>query len=1453
MTYISGKARLTRLPPQASAPLLIAIFALLILAPCAHARIVIDSFGSSGSFGGQFSISRGIAVNQTGAGGVAAGTVYVADGGNRRIQRLTPAGDFQRTWGFNVTGRDERHLIGITGISNGCGTGHCAGTFKLTFDGSTTGDIRAESNTGVDRRGAIQSALGGLPSIGVGNVIVSGGIDGPYTVKFVGALGGTDVPQIIADGSELIGPSPSISVATLEDGSGGSFAGFEICTVANQCQDGSGADTAANGGQLNAPAGLAVDQSSGDVYVAEEGNRRISKFDADGNFLRAFGWDVVSTGGSGDVSTDAFEICTVAADCKSAAEPGADGGRFGADAGNPILDSSGDLWVPDPSNRRIQRFEADGAFVAAYGWDVDTTGGSGSLEGCASTAPGDCQAGLAGSTPGQFALKQGKLNTPSPQFIAFDSAGDLYALDPGNSRVQKFDSALASASAFLLDGGPLVISPSSVMAAAEGGDRIALTGVNAAGNNLAGVFEYDLGGALVETSIPNTGFHPFGVTGMGFDSTSGRLYTTLNANLLEWVLALGDAPTPTAASDPPTDLTDHSAALNATVDPMDASVECTFQYSEDEVAWVDVPEAECDSLDPEGGPQTVSEEVDGLEPGGHYFVRLVVSRRFDDSTAVTSSQQEFTALSLPPVLSLVGSAKLTDTSAYLVGRVLPRSQLTHHRFHYTPAGGDFVDCGEVANPNCLATPEADLVGSAEAVAAIQITGLEPDAEYEFKLIADNVAGSTESSTLSFHTAAEPLPEPTERAYEMVSPPEKNGGGAIVGYRYSSVAYDGEGIGFCTDAQFGDPPANLGNLCAHYASQRYVEGWRTQAIQPGFCFPTGKSHVQTVSLNVDAAFLDRPESADCMVEPLVDPAPMPGGYAYREDLTTDPLSYHLLNPQPGYTANSSSGSNGGGYQAASDEFDHIVYASPDQQTGDAPAGSFQKLYEWAGGTLRLVSKDTSNAPFATSSSVPGGSTSDSYNAISSSGLRIFFQNGSGSAQELYMRQQGTTTYWISQQECSPACSDTAAADNFQLATPDGAKALFTSTAKLNNDDSNATGADLYLYTHSGNPAANTNLTLLSKDSEAADGTGASVQGVLGMSDSGDVVYFAANGQLVPGQPTAAGPKLYRWDRSGGSPTLSYLATLNSGESAGNWAAAAGQVVNRALTPDGSRLLIQTTVALDPFADTDPDRDLYLLDDEDAGWRCVSCQAPGAPSAGDTIMTPGAGGQLVNAVGQERRIVISDDGARVFFATRDPLDPAEDTNGRADVYEWHEGAVQLVSSGKDPAGALLLGAGHDGRDVLFLTDSQLVGWDTDRANDIYDARIGGGFAEPTPFEAPCEGEACRDGGSTAPDDLGAGTPQFKGSGNPDPGFDTGADRCARLGKIVRKQLVLAKRARVRARRLSRAAKRSGSPRQAQAMRRKARRFALGARKRGRSAKQNANRAKRCRRTSRSRRSR
>ena len=84
--------------------------------------------------------------------------------------------------------------------------------------------------------------------------------------------------------------------------------------------------------------------------------------------------------------------------------PGSGNGQFNQPAGM-AFDSSGNIYVVDCGNDRVQKFSSTGAYLAQWG-----TSGSGN---------------------GQFSVPWG---------IAVDSAGDVYVVDEHNNRVQKFTS-----------------------------------------------------------------------------------------------------------------------------------------------------------------------------------------------------------------------------------------------------------------------------------------------------------------------------------------------------------------------------------------------------------------------------------------------------------------------------------------------------------------------------------------------------------------------------------------------------------------------------------------------------------------------------------------------------------------------------------------------------------------------------------------------------------------------------------------------------------------------------------------------------------------------------------------------------------------------------------------------------------------------------------------------------
>src|SRR5262249_55869564 len=201
----------------------------------------------------------------------------------------------------------------------------------------------------------------------------------------------------------------------------GGGTGFEICTVAANCQSGSNGGLV---GELNFPVGIATDPTTGGVYVADVSNHRIQKFDSSGNFLRTWGKDVDTGGGTG------FEVCTVPANCKAGSNASSTfGGEFDFPV-NVATDASGNVYVADNFNDRVQEFGSSGNFIRAWGQNVDSVNVSTGFEIC--TVAANCQPGMITGLGGSFF---------GPSGIATDVAGNVYVGDNGNNRMEAFDSS----------------------------------------------------------------------------------------------------------------------------------------------------------------------------------------------------------------------------------------------------------------------------------------------------------------------------------------------------------------------------------------------------------------------------------------------------------------------------------------------------------------------------------------------------------------------------------------------------------------------------------------------------------------------------------------------------------------------------------------------------------------------------------------------------------------------------------------------------------------------------------------------------------------------------------------------------------------------------------------------------------------------------------------------------
>jgi hypothetical protein len=1087
---------------------------------------------------------------------------------------------------------------------------------------------------------------------------------------------------------------------------------------------GTAAGQFASGNGASSPSGVAVNQATGDVYVADPGNARIDEFNSSGALIRAWGWGVA------DGITAAPQTCTITC---FAGIPGYGAGQlFGPtfvavdNSGGP---SQGDVYVADANNTiTVSKFDSSGNPVTGWGSEGQLGGFEG-VAGIAVTGAGDlwvvAQSGglLEYDQGGGFVQERFLPSGVRAAGTAVDSAGNLYVVG-------------SSGAVMKLSATGTVIG---TVTAATGATGLA---VDQQTNNLY----VDEGTSIEHFSAscdPSSGPCPLadtfgsghltGATGLGVESASGTVYAGDGA--ANQVATFAPAVLPRVTTGAASNVQPTGVTLNGTVNPGGRQLtDCHFEYGTTTAYGQSAP---CLEVVGSGtGDVHVHADVSGLLPRTGYHFRLDAT----NANGLVSGGDEVFASTAAPTVDGESAHGVSSTETLLRAQVNPGNADTTYHFEY----GTTTGYGASAP-----VPDADLgSGHSDLPAAAQLAGLQPSTAYHYRVVARNSLGTANGPDQTFTTSA-PVAAglPDARAYELVTPVDKLGNAVpvAIGENGASVSSDGQRVLYFSVGVFAD---QTGGLNGAFEATRPSVGWRSSSV----ALPTTAEHP-----NNDYAPGTLPIGA----------SPDFSSFFYDQQTLTEAgiatsSTVFARNPDGSFASVSRNDTGGAEYMGSSADAKHVVLEmTPAETEGDfrgTNIGGVMSLYDSTGGSIVPVGVDTSGSPTSSCGAILAGTEEGVFNydygsgvsnaalygdAVSSDGSRIFFvspdANGHhfssdpscGQPSQIYVREGDASTTEISLSQKSGATGTPAPhGAHFEGASADGAKVFFHSSDQLTDEPAAASGG-LYEYDLHGRALtfiANANVFGSSQyeDSFAPQ-----------ISADGSHVYFLGT---VPGVGPA-GENLYLW---------------NAGQI--SFVAASGFITHSSVvSADGSTSAFLTTTNLTGY-DSRGKQEIYLYKAGAGALACISCNPDGTPPAGPAELYGGAG--QVSKIPSHN---ISADGGRIFFDSPDPLLPGA-TNGLYNVYEYEDGALYLLSDGGGPYASRLVGASSSGNDVIIATADSLVPQDRDNGSqDLYDVRVGGGFPPGTVTAPSCEGDSCQGPLSVAPAPPTAASSAFAGAGN------------------------------------------------------------------------------------------
>lgn len=989
--------------------------------------------------------------------------------------------------------------------------------------------------------------------------------------------------------------------------------------------------------------------------------------------------------------------------------------------------TSGDIYVVDRGNNRVEVFDPSGAFLFEINGsgtliNEGTAAGSGGFEGEIETGRFE--------SPESIAIDNSCAASETPSETAAcvesdPSAGDVYIVDAGHDVIDKFTASgeyVAQLSGFE-ELHSVAVDPKGKVWTANG-------------SPIGVVRDYDdqRHNELLEQREPQyIGQGGFQEPGLAVDSTEDfYLVNELNHLRVSKFSSGGTGLADELDTKPSTDVAVEEPGDEVYVSGADSIARFTSQ----------------DALVERFGEGQLTAgagvAVAAGEPGA-------------STVYVTDTTHNYVAVYTPeppgpPTVEDASAADVSAESVSLSADINPRGLATTVRFEYGPCASLSSCASEPYSKESVALG-AGSTFSTKLTGPFELSGLASSTIYHYRAVAENESGSRVGSELVFTTQAAASGSSLDgRQAEMVSPADKHGALVLTVARVQpgidEAAADRPAISYLTNAPVGGSPTGYTNQ-QQVLAIRGPHEWVTQDLTLPHREETGVSVSEGEEYRYFAPNLDRAivqpfggfvplsiEASEATAYAQTLPcttssseAPFEGGSCF-EPLVTGKSGYANVPAGTVFGISEEEADQrcppslqcGPRFVGASEDARHVVVASGVPLSADAPAAGSKALYESSGGDLTLISllpeAEGGNATAAllgsqAASPVAPGAGADIRNAVSTDGSRVFWTAVNGN--HLYLRDLNLdATIRLDLPEAGLPEPESGA--EFQGASPDGSRAWFVDRQPLTSDAS--AGANLYeceIARTSSGPLA-CNLRDLSPTNPATGGVQGSLPGTSTAScDVGAAgecnVYFVSDGAYgagtSPGNCDSTLPRtrcnLYVV-HNGESPKP--IAPL-SGEDGPDWGREPGstEFMISTVSPNGRWLAFMSSLPLTGYDNRDPQtgtrvEELYLYDATSETLSCVSCEPTGGRPAGIEVGPNNSNVPLVDAddtwnaatmlaasvptwerfslnanIYQPRKL---DNEGRVFFDAYDGLVPA-DTNRQWDVYEYEPVGVGGCSAG------------------------------------------------------------------------------------------------------------------------------------------------------------------------------